>query len=99
MPASARRVNDGVREALDDDTEREVQRTAGADERTGQLEIRARLDEEPGFLFAEAEEAELVVAPARDPLVLGGQLVGGWELGCRHNCSNEQIPTEFVGRS
>lgn len=99
MPALGRRVNHGARNALDDDAEREVQRAAGADERAGQLEIRARLDEEPGLVFVEAEEPELVIAPAGDALIFGGQLVGGWELGCGHNCSNEQIPAEFVFRS
>jgi hypothetical protein len=82
-----------------DDAQREVQRAAGADERAGQLKVRARLDENPAVVLAEAEEPELVVAPARDALVLGGQLVGRWELGCGHNCSNEQIRAEFVGRS
>ena len=77
-----------------------MQRAARADERPGQLEIRTRLDEEPALLFAEPERPELVVAPADDALILGGQLVGeGWELGCGHNCSNEQIRAEFVGRS
>jgi hypothetical protein len=83
----------------DDDAEREVQRATGPDERAGQLQVRAGLDEEPALLFAEAEEPELVVAPAGDALILGGQLVGGWELGCGHTCSNEQIRAEFVGRS
>ena len=83
----------------DDDAEREVQRAAGADERAGQLQVRARLDEEPALLLTEAEEPELVVAPTGDPLVFGGELVGWRELGCGHTCSNEHIRAEFVGRS
>jgi hypothetical protein len=102
MPACGRGVNHGARgeAALDDDTKREVERTAGADERAGQLQVRARVDEEPAVLVAEAEEPELVIAPADDPLILVRQLVGGlWELGCGHTCSNEQIRAWFVGRS
>jgi hypothetical protein len=83
----------------DDDAEREVQRATGPDERAGQLQVRAGLDEEPALLFAEAEEPELVVAPTGDPLVFGGELVGWRELGCGHTCSNEHIRAEFVGRS
>ena len=85
---------------LDDDAQREVERAAGPDERASQLEIRARLDEEPAVLVSEPEQPELVVAPARDELILGGQLVGRvWELCCGHICSNDQIPVEFVDRT
>ena len=74
-----------------------MERTAGSDERSRQLEIRTRVDEQPALLVAEAERAELVVAPAQDALILGGQLVGGArELGCGHTCSNEQIRPGFV---
>ena len=77
-----------------------MQRAARADERARQLEVGTRVDEEPRVLVAEAERPELVVAPADDALILGGQLVRRVrELGCGHNCSNEQIRTEFVGRS
>ena len=77
-----------------------MQRAARADERARQLEVGTRVDEEPRVLVAEAERPELVVAPADDALILGGQLVGeGWKLGWGHNCSNEQIRAQFVGRS
>ena len=62
MPALSRSVNSN------DDAQREVQRTAGADQRAGQLEIRTGLDEQPAVLLAEAEEPELVVPPAHDAL-------------------------------
>ena len=87
-----------MEDASDDDAESEVERAARTDERAGQLQVRAGLDEEPTLLLAEAEEPELVVAPAGNALILGRQL-GGWELGCGHTCSNEHIRAEFVGRS
>ena len=59
---------------LDDDAQREVERTARTDERAGQLQIGARVDEHPRVLVAIPEEAELVEAPADDSLVLDGQL-------------------------
>lgn len=99
MPPLGRRVNHGVGAASNDDAQRKVQRTTRADERAGQLEISTRLDEEPALLLAEAEEAELVVAPAGDPLVLGGQLVGWRKLGCGHICCNDQTRAEFVRRT
>src|SRR5688572_11270502 len=71
--------------ALDDDAQREMQRAAGTDERAGQLEVGARVDEEPGVLLAETELSELVETPADHALILLGQLVGGvWVLGCGH---------------
>ena len=77
-----------------------MERAAGPDQRAGQLQIRARVDEEPAVLITEAEQPELVVAPTDDALVLVRELVGGVrKLGCGHNCSNEQIRAEFVGRS
>ena len=76
-----------------------MQRTAGADERPGQLEVRARVDEKPAVLVSEAEEPELVVPPADDALILSGQLVGRRKLCCGHTSSNEQTPPEFVGRT
>jgi hypothetical protein len=76
MPALPPSVNSN------DDAEREMQRAACPDQRAGQLEVGAGLDEEPAVLLAEAEEPELVVPPARDTLVLGGQLVDRRELGC-----------------
>ena len=83
----------------DDDAEREVERAAGADERAGQLQVCAGLDEDPALLLAETEHPELVVPPADDPLIFGGELLGWRELGCGHTCSNEHIRAEFVGRS
>jgi len=77
-----------------------MQRAARADERAGELQVCARVNEEPAVLVPEPQRPELVVAPTDDALILGGQLVGeGWELGCGHNCSNEQIRAQFVGRS
>ena len=62
-----------------------MQWAAGADERAGQLEVGARVDEEPGVLLAEAELPELIETPADDALILMGQLVRGvWVLGCGH---------------
>jgi hypothetical protein len=55
---------------LENDSEREVQRAARTDERAGQLEVGARVDEEPRVLVAEAEETELFEAPADDALIL-----------------------------
>ena len=81
MPPRRRRVKD----ELEDDAEREVERAARADERTGQLEVGARVDKQPGVLLAEAELPELVETPADDALILLGQLVRGvWVLGCGH---------------
>jgi len=76
-----------------------VKRTAGADERARELQIRTGFHEEPAVLLPEAEKAELVIPPAGHPLILGGELVGWRELGCGHTCSNEHIRAEFVGRS
>ena len=86
---------------LEDDAKREVERAAGADERAGQLEVGARVDEQPTVIRAEAEEAELVETPAGDALILHGQLVDRmcWELGWGHTCSNDEIRAEFVGSS
>ena len=81
MPPRRRRVKD----ELEDDAEREVERTARADERTGQLEVGARVDEEPGVLVAEAELPKLVETPADDALIFLGQLVRGiWVLWRGH---------------
>ena len=72
-------------EALDGDAQREVERTARSDEGSRQLKIGARVDEHPCVLVAVAEEAELVEAPADDPLVLDGQLERlMWVLRRRH---------------
>ena len=73
------------RTRLEDDAQREMQRAARTDERAGQLEIGSRVDEQPAILLAEAEKPELVVAPAGDALILGGQLAREWwELCCGH---------------
>ena len=70
---------------LDGDAQGEVERTARSDERAGQLQIGARVDEHPRVLVAVAEKAELVEAPADDPLVLDGQLERlMWVLRRRH---------------
>ena len=69
MPARRRSVN------YRDDAEREVERAARTHEGARQLQVGARVDEHPGVLLAEAEEPELVEAPAHDALVLRGQLV------------------------
>ena len=59
MPARRQHVKD----ELEDDAKREVKRAAGADERAGQLEVGARVDEQPGVLLAEAELLVLVEPP------------------------------------
>lgn len=59
-----------------------MKRTARADEGAGQLQIGVGLDKHPRVLLAEAEEAELVVAPARDALIL--ELLEGLWLRRRH---------------
>ena len=88
------------RRALDDDPEREMERAPRTDERARQLEVRARVDEHPGVLVTEAEESELVEAPADHALILERELVGGWwVLGRRHTFCNEHHPGEFVRRT
>jgi hypothetical protein len=89
MPAPGGSVKKSAQERLkprtrlDDDAQGQVQRAACADERAGQLEVCARVDEQPAVLVAEAEKPELVETPAGDALILGGQLVREWwELGC-----------------
>ena len=72
-------------ESSDNDAKRQMQRAAGADERTRELEVGARVDEKPRVLLAEPEESELVEAPADHALILGRQpLRGVWKLGCGH---------------
>jgi hypothetical protein len=68
MPAHRRGVKNGV--ALDDDAQRQVQRASGTDERARQLEIGTRVHEHPRVLVTEAEESELLEAPAHDALIL-----------------------------
>ena len=63
---------------LENDAESQMQRTPGRDERAGELEVGARVHEEPCLLLAEAEEPELVEAPGHDTLILEGELLGGW---------------------
>jgi len=65
-------------ECLEDDAEREMERATGPDQRSGELQVRARVDEEPRVLVAEPEKPELVEAPADDALILEGQLEGLW---------------------
>ena len=77
-----------------------MERAARADERARQLEVGARVDEQPAVLVPEAEKPELVEAPADDALILGESSCG--EGGCSAAdtyCSNDQIPAEFVGRT
>ncbi len=88
-----------ARVCSDGDAQREVQRTAGADERADELEVGARVDERPGVLLAEAEQPELVDAPAEHPLILSGHLdLLLRELRRRHISSNERSPCESVCR-
>ena len=47
-----------------------MERAPGPDQRSGELQVRARVDEEPRVLVAEAEKPELVEAPADDALIL-----------------------------
>ena len=62
-----------------------MERAVCAHERAGQLEIGARVDEQPGLFVAEAEASELVEAPGGDALILGGQLERGrWLVGGGH---------------
>ena len=58
------------RVALDDDAQREMQRTASADDRARQLEVGPRVDEHPRVLVTESEETELLEAPTHDALIL-----------------------------
>src|SRR5262245_47077096 len=85
-----------VERALDDDTQREMERAAGSDERSRQLQVGSRVDEHPGVLVREAELAELLETPADDPLVLDRSVVRlWWMFRRRHTCSNERNPREF----
>jgi hypothetical protein len=68
MPAPRRGVNTEF--ALDDDAQREVQRTTCADDRARELEVGPRVDEHPRVLVTESEEAELLEAPTHDALIL-----------------------------
>src|SRR6188474_130280 len=68
MPATRRGVNTEL--ALDDDAQREMQRTTCADDRARQLEVGPRVDEHPRVLVTEPEEAELLEAPTHDALIL-----------------------------
>ena len=68
MTAPRGGVNNGV--ALDDDAQLKVQRTPGTDERAGELEVGARVDEHPRVLVTEPEATELLEPPAHDALIL-----------------------------
>ena len=73
------------RTGLDDDAEREVERAARADERARELQVGSGVHEEPRVLGFEAEEHELVEAPANDALILERSLEGlRWVLRRRH---------------
>jgi hypothetical protein len=79
MPATAGRVN--PRMVLENDAKREMERAAGPDERPRELQVCTRVDEEPCVLVAEAEEPELLEAPADDALILERELDRlGWVL-------------------
>ncbi len=68
-----------------------------ADERARQLEIGARVDEHPGVLVTEAEEAKLLEAPSHHALILERELEGGWWVLCRrHTSSNDGYPRELL---
>jgi hypothetical protein len=83
MPAPRRGVKRGI--VLEDDAEREVERAARADERARELQVGCGVDEEPRVLGVEAEEPELVEAPAHDLLILERSLEGlRWVLCRRH---------------
>ncbi len=83
MPAPRRGVKRGI--VLEDDAEREVERAARADERTRELQVGSCVDEEPRVLGVEAEEPELVEAPAHDLLILERWLEGlRWVFRRRH---------------
>ena len=68
MPATRRGVNTEL--ALDDDAQREMQRTTCADDRARQLEVGPRVDEHPRVLVTEPEEPKLLEAPTHDALIL-----------------------------
>jgi hypothetical protein len=70
--------------ALDDDAQREMERAAGADQRARELEVGFRVHEHPRVLVGEPEEPELLEPPARDALILEGQLVRWWVFRRRH---------------
>lgn len=98
MPAAPEGVKE--RSALDDDAQREMQRAPRADERPGQLQVGAGVDEHPRVLVAEAEAPELLEAPSDDALILERELVGGWWMLCRrHTLYNDPGRPEFVGRT
>ena len=83
MPAGQMGVK--RRRALEDDAERQVERTPGTHKRARELQVRSGVDEEPRVLVAEAEEPELVEAPAHDALIFERWLEGlGWEFRRRH---------------
>ena len=73
------------RRVLEDDAERQVERTPRTHERARELQVGSGVDEEPRVLVAEAEKPELVEAPAHDGLILERSLEGlRWEFRRRH---------------
>jgi hypothetical protein len=62
-----------------------VQRATRADERAYEVEVCARVDEEPGILLPEAERPELREPPLDDAAVLEGDLFVRWSLLGRGN--------------
>lgn len=73
------------RRVLEDDTERQVERTSRTHERACELQVGSGVDEKPRVLVAEPEEPELIEAPAHDALILERSLEGlGWEFRRRH---------------
>ena len=83
MPAGQRGVKRSL--VLEDDAERQVERTTRTDERARELQVGARVDEQPRVLVAEPEKPELVEAPAHDALILERSLEGlRWVFRRRH---------------
>jgi hypothetical protein len=77
-----------------------MERAARAHERAGQLEVGARVDEQPGLFLAEAEASELIEAPGGDALILGGQLERGrWLVGGGHVLVERPPAPQVVGRT
>ena len=66
-----------------------MERATGPDQRSGELQVRARVDEEPRVLVAEPEKPELLEAPADDALILERQLEGLWWVFRRRHVQAE----------
>ena len=83
MPAGQMGVK--RRRVLEDDAERQVERTSRTHERARELQVGSGVDEDPRVLGFEAEEPELVEAPTDDALILERSLERlRWVFRCRH---------------